>query len=113
MCHDLLSDFRSTEMGAHARPLAESREYEFTEKRTFLDVAMAGVLESPTRIEPHPSVRTLKIEADGDLWKGLIKPKTASWGAGLNRRVSARVSASRSRALLPGSSSYALLTLRS
>ena len=34
------------------------------------------------RIEPNPPVRTLKIEADGDFWKDLIKPKirlTGRW----------------------------------
>jgi len=36
---------------------------------------MPGVLKSPTRTEPYPTVRTLQIEADGDFWKGLIKPR--------------------------------------
>lgn len=33
-------------------------------------------------IEQRPSVRLLKIEADGDAWKGLVKPKirlTGRW----------------------------------
>ena len=45
----------------------------------------SGVLQSSTRIEPHPAVRTLKIEADGDLWKGLIKPKIRLMGRWLER----------------------------
>lgn len=36
---------------------------------------MSGVMESQTHMGRHPTVRTLKIEADGDVWKGLIKPK--------------------------------------
>jgi len=43
---------------------------------------MPGTLLSPTRIDLEPSVRTLKIEADGDPYKGLIKPKirlTGRW----------------------------------
>jgi len=35
--------------------------------------------------EPAPSVRTLKIEADGDCWKGLIKPKIRLMGRWLER----------------------------
>ena len=38
--------------------------------------------QPPTRIDLEPKVRTLKIEADGDGWKGLIKPKirlTGRW----------------------------------
>jgi len=37
------------------------------------------------RIEPNPSVRTLKIEADGDFWKGLSKPKIRLMGHWLAR----------------------------
>ena len=37
------------------------------------------------RFEPHPSVRRLKIEADGDTWKGLIKPKIRLMGRWLER----------------------------
>jgi hypothetical protein len=40
---------------------------------------MSGDLQSPTRIEPHPAVRTLQIEADGDRWKG-FKPKIRLMG---------------------------------
>ena len=36
-------------------------------------------------LEPHPTVRTLKIEADGDLWKGLIKPKIRLMGRWLEQ----------------------------
>jgi hypothetical protein len=32
------------------------------------------------RIGPQPAVRTLKIEAHGDFWKGLIKPKIRLMG---------------------------------
>ncbi len=39
------------------------------------DISLPGGSQSSTRIEPRPSVRTLQIEADGDPWKGLIKPK--------------------------------------
>jgi len=36
--------------------------------------------------QPHPHpVRTLKIEADGDVWKGLIKPKIRLMGRWLER----------------------------
>ncbi len=34
------------------------------------------------QVRSHPPVRTLKIEEDGDFWKGLIKPKirlTGRW----------------------------------
>jgi hypothetical protein len=48
--------------------------------------------EPPKRSDPAPSVRTLKIEADGDRWKGDIKPKIR--GAGLSGRE-ARQSRSR------------------
>jgi hypothetical protein len=36
-------------------------------------------------LEPHPAVRTLKIEAEGDQWKGLIKPKIRLVGRWLER----------------------------
>jgi hypothetical protein len=34
---------------------------------------------------PQPAVRTLKIEADGDFWKGLLKPKIRLVGRWLER----------------------------
>jgi hypothetical protein len=37
------------------------------------------------RTEPNPPVRTLKIEADGDFWKGLMKPKIRLMGRWLER----------------------------
>ncbi len=43
-------------------------------------IAMSGGLQSPTRMEVQPAVRTLQIEADGDPWKGLIKPKIRLMG---------------------------------
>jgi len=36
-------------------------------------------------MEPHSPVRSLKIEADGDIWKGLIKPKIRLMGRWLER----------------------------
>lgn len=33
----------------------------------------------------HPHVRKLKIEADGDFWKGLLKPKIRLVGRWLER----------------------------
>ena len=36
-------------------------------------------------VEPSPPVRTLKIEADGDGWKGNIKPKIRLMGRWLER----------------------------
>ena len=47
--------------------------------------AIAGTLQSPTRIEPPPTIRTLQIEADGDPWKGLIKPKIRLMGRWLEQ----------------------------
>ncbi len=41
--------------------------------------------KSLQRTEPDPPVRTLKIEADGDSWKGLIKPKIRLMGRWLER----------------------------
>ena len=41
--------------------------------------------ESIQRPEPDPSVRKLKIEAEGDAWKGLIKPKIRLMGRWLER----------------------------
>ena len=38
-----------------------------------------------TGIEPSRTVRDLKIEADGDSWKGLIKPKIRLMGCWLER----------------------------
>lgn len=35
--------------------------------------------------EANPTVRTLKIEADGDPWKGLIKPKIRLMGRWLEQ----------------------------
>ena len=35
--------------------------------------------------KPHPPIRTFKIEADGDLWKGLVKPKIRLTGRWLER----------------------------
>ena len=37
------------------------------------------------RTKPDPPVRTLQIEADGDFWKGLIKPKIRLMGRWLER----------------------------
>lgn len=42
-------------------------------------------IESLKTIEPSPTVRMLKIEADGDFWKGLIKPKIRLMGRWLER----------------------------
>ena len=39
----------------------------------------------PEPTEPQPLVRTLKIEADGDFWKGIIKPKIRIKGHWLER----------------------------
>lgn len=41
---------------------------------------MAEGLQSSSRMEARPSVRTLQIEAEGDRWKGLIKPKIRLMG---------------------------------
>jgi Toxin SymE, type I toxin-antitoxin system len=41
--------------------------------------------ESLQQPEPDPSVRELKIEAEGDAWKGLIKPKIRLMGRWLER----------------------------
>jgi len=41
--------------------------------------------ESLQRPEPDPSVRKLKIEAEGDTWKGLVKPKIRLMGRWLER----------------------------
>jgi hypothetical protein len=45
------------------------------------------MLESKSlkRTEPNAHVRALKIEADGDFWKGLIKPKIRLVGRWLER----------------------------
>ncbi len=37
------------------------------------------------RTEPHSPVRTLKIEEEGDQWKGVIKPKIRLMGRWLER----------------------------
>ncbi len=42
-------------------------------------------IESLQRPGPDPPIRTLKIEADGDGWKGLIKPKIRLMGRWLER----------------------------
>ena len=39
----------------------------------------------PDMTAPKPPVRTLKIEADGDFWKGLINPKIRIKGHWLER----------------------------
>ena len=39
----------------------------------------------PQRTQTDPTVRTLKIEADGDFWKGLTKPKIRLTGRWLER----------------------------
>jgi hypothetical protein len=41
--------------------------------------------QSQTQPDQCPPVRTLKIEADGDSWKGLIKPKIRLVGRWLER----------------------------
>ncbi|MCX6630026.1 MAG: SymE family type I addiction module toxin [Candidatus Solibacter sp.] len=46
---------------------------------------MSEVLQSPTRMELDPTVRTLQIEAEGDRWKGLIKPKIRLMGRWLEQ----------------------------
>jgi hypothetical protein len=51
------------------------------------------------RTEQEPPIRTLKIEADGDSWKGRIRPKIRLMGHWLERG-SGRVIAFRSRAWL-------------
>src|ERR1700683_3798765 len=40
---------------------------------------------SPRPIEQHQPARTLKIEAEGDFWKGLTKPKIRLMGRWLER----------------------------
>jgi hypothetical protein len=42
-------------------------------------------IEPLKAIEPSPPVRLLKIEAVGDSWKGLIKPKICLMGRWLER----------------------------
>ena len=41
--------------------------------------------KSSEPIEAHPPARTLKIEEDGDYWKGLTKPKIRLMGRWLER----------------------------
>lgn len=41
--------------------------------------------ESLQQPEPDPSVRKLKIEAEGDTWKGRTKPKIRLMGRWLER----------------------------
>ena len=41
--------------------------------------------KSPLRTEADPAVRKLKIEADGDPYKGVIKPKIRIMGCWLER----------------------------
>ena len=41
--------------------------------------------KSLSQTEPNPSVRTLKIEAEGDFWRGLTKPKIRLMGRWLER----------------------------
>jgi len=41
--------------------------------------------KSLQRTDPHPPVRTLKIEADGDAWKGVLKAKIRLMGRWLER----------------------------
>ena len=43
-------------------------------------MALSEGLPPPPRREPPPPVRTLQIEAEGDRWKGLIKPKIRLMG---------------------------------
>jgi len=38
-------------------------------------IVLSGGMQSRVRTDLPPNVRTLQIEADGDSWKGLIKPK--------------------------------------
>jgi hypothetical protein len=38
-----------------------------------------------TKLTRNPAVRSLKIEAEGDLWKGIIKPKIRLIGRWLER----------------------------
>lgn len=40
---------------------------------------------SPNPLAPPPPVRSLKIEPDGDPWRGLIKPKIRLMGRWLER----------------------------
>ena len=47
--------------------------------------ALSGVLQSPTRMELEPTVRTLQIEAEGDRWKGITKPKIRLMGRWLEQ----------------------------
>ena len=46
-------------------------------------VVNTGDIRTPTELSP--AVRVLKIEADGDAWKGLIKPKIRLMGHWLKR----------------------------
>ena len=41
--------------------------------------------KSLSQTEPNPPVRTLKIEAEGDFWRGLTKPKIRLMGRWLER----------------------------
>ena len=41
--------------------------------------------EAAAQTDALPSVRTLKIEADGDFWRGLVRPKIRLIGRWLER----------------------------
>ena len=60
--------------------LSSSRESVFNLPEDNEEANVSGEMQSQPRVEPPASVRTLKIEADGDTWKGLIKPKIRLMG---------------------------------
>ena len=64
---------------------ARWRENGPSEEPPPLDATVPKVLAASTRLERHPAVRSLKIEAEGDLWKGIIKPKIRLIGRWLER----------------------------
>jgi hypothetical protein len=63
--------------------------------------------DARNEVVPHPPVRVLKIEADGDRGKGSSNQRFASWGVGLSKRGSGLAIAFTSHALVPGSSNSA------
>jgi hypothetical protein len=62
-----------------------AKEYKVVALRDCPGAAPLPATTSFPRADPQPPVRTLQIEADGDRWKGLLKPKIRIVGRWLER----------------------------
>src|SRR5215203_709584 len=68
-----------------ARLCAAGRQMHWSQRGYFVERSVVQTNDPIDGSGPRPPVRRLKIEADGDTWKNLIKPKIRLTGRWLER----------------------------